>query len=361
VPSKPAGNNFDLIRFAFASLVIFSHAYPLATGTEVDEPLMRLSRGQMTLGTLAVDCFFIISGFLISQSWTHKPRVRSYLAKRVRRIYPGFLVASALCAFVLAPLFAGNAAGPVITPAFAMDFVLHALRLLFLQPAPAFPDNPAAGPINGSLWSIPFEFWCYIGLMAVGMIGLLKRPGWLAWALAGLIAISFVVDWYDLKIGGKFLGVVFGYPVFWARLLPYFVVGMLFHGLADRVRFTSRGAIVAAVVLLIGCRVPYALILVLPLGAAYLILWLAFIPTKHLKNFARRGDCSYGIYLYAFPIEQLIVHATGIHEPWLLFALAWPASVLAGFLSWHLVESRFVKSSLGHWALVGAAEPTGQR
>ena len=89
---------------------------------------------------------------------------------------------------------------------------------------------------------------------------------------------------------------------------------------------------------------PYGLIFILPLCATYVILWLAFIPTTHVRHFARHGDCSYGIYLYAFPIGQMIASVTGQTSPWLLFLLAWPLSVLAGLLSWHLVEKRFMKA-----------------
>ena len=342
--SKTAGNNFDIIRFAFASLVILSHSFPMATGNEAREPLMLLSRGQMTLGTLSVDSFFIISGFLIAQSWSRKPEALAYLSKRIRRIYPGFLVAAALCAFVIAPAFSVDASHPGISSAFLLDFIEHAPRLIFVSPGDAFPGNPASGPVNGSLWSIPFEFWCYIGLMAVGMFGLLNRPVWLALALVLLILASFIVAWNDMRIGGKFLGVIFGYPTFWARLLPYFVAGMVFHAFGDRIVYTGRGAIVASVLMLAACFVPFALIFVLPVCAAYVILWLAFIPTRHLRHFARRGDYSYGIYLYAFPIGQMIEHWSGTQSPWLLFAMAWPASVAAGALSWHLVEHRCMKA-----------------
>ena len=342
--SKTEGNNFDLIRFFFASLVILSHAYPMATGTEAQEPLWRFSRGQLTLGTLSVDCFFIISGYLIAQSWSRKPDIISYLSKRVRRIYPGFLVAAMLSAFVVTPLFTAHPGKPSITPAFTLDFMLHALRLLYLQSDAAFPNNPAPGSVNGSLWSIPFEFWCYIGLMGTGLLGLLKRPGLLLAWLAVLTVVAFVVAYHDLKIGGKFLGVIFGYPTFWSRLLPYFVAGMVFHSYSNRIPLTGRGAAVATALMLAGCAVPYALIFVLPVCGAYLILWLAFIPSAHVRHFARRGDYSYGIYLYAFPIGQIIASYTGKTSPWLLFLLAWPLSVLAGALSWHLVEKHFMKT-----------------
>src|SRR5688500_730215 len=84
-------NNFDFLRLALAVLVILSHSYYLVSGTEDSEPLMRASRGQIEMGALAVNFFFIISGFLITHSWFSAPRVRDYLKKRVLRIFPGFV------------------------------------------------------------------------------------------------------------------------------------------------------------------------------------------------------------------------------------------------------------------------------
>ena len=341
---KTGKNNFDLLRFVFASLVILSHSYPLATGSERNEPLILLSGGQLTMGSLSVDCFFIMSGYLIAQSWVRKPLVASYLNKRVRRIYPGYLMAAVISAFIVTPMFSDASFRQLITPQYLQEFLVKAVQLNFHQAGPAFSTNPAPGPVNGSLWSIPFEFWCYIGLMGVGLAGLLKRPLWLGVGLLVLIAIAFVVEFNQLKIGGKIIGKIVGYPTIWAHILPYFVAGMAFFGFRDRIRCHARGAAIAGVLLLLACTVQYALIFVLPFAAAYIVLWLAFIPSRGAHNFARNGDYSFGIYLYAFPITQIIAHYTGPTSPFLLFALAWPASIAAGALSWHFLEHRFMRS-----------------
>src|SRR2546422_805983 len=97
-------NNFDFLRFFFALLVIYSHSYALVLTRAVSErtePFRILTRGQAAGGALAVDGFFIISGFLIARSWFSSKGLFDYLKKRVLRIYPGFIVAVALCAFLL--------------------------------------------------------------------------------------------------------------------------------------------------------------------------------------------------------------------------------------------------------------------
>jgi len=86
-------NNFDSLRLIFAILVILSHSFPLTRGSNDTEPLMRLTHGQITLGNISVWAFFVISGFLITQSWQRTPKVVKYLKRRIGRIYPGFAVA----------------------------------------------------------------------------------------------------------------------------------------------------------------------------------------------------------------------------------------------------------------------------
>jgi peptidoglycan/LPS O-acetylase OafA/YrhL len=343
--TKSAGNNFDFLRFFFASLVIFSHSYPLGTGTEALEPLALYTHGQMTLGALAVDCFFIISGFLISQSWNADPRIFKFLKKRIRRIYPGFIVASAICAFVLTPLFS-NQGSSFITLPFVASFFGHVLRLLDIYPGPAFQGNPAPGPVNGSLWSISYEFWCYIGILICGICGILQRRFILVIGLLGAMVLSFIFQWFNLTPGGKWLGAVIGYLPIWARLLPYFLAGMVFHAFRQKIIFNRNIAFLFLALTLLALRVSYVPIFLLPISVAYIVFWFAFLPLGSLSGFAKYGDFSYGIYLYSFPILQIIAYLHGAQvAPELLFGVAWPIAIAIGAASWFLVEKRWLVKS----------------
>ncbi len=331
-------NNFDFLRFALASLVVFSHSFPLATGTEDYEPLSVLTGRQVTFGALAVDSFFVISGFLILHSWHATPRVGAFLRKRVLRIYPAFLVAAALDAFIIAPAFSAGS-WPPLDLGFVTRFVANALRLEAIAPGATFVGNPAAGPVNGSLWTISYEFWCYIGILVLGVCGLTKRRLFLTCGLLFFLVVSFVFVWRGLTPGGRLLGQIFGYPPFWARLLPFFLAGMVFYAWRERIELNAMGAAIAIGMLVVGAVTPFGMSVVLPLAAAYLIFWIAFLPAPRLSTFARRGDFSYGIYLFSFPILQIIVHyAAAPISPLLLFAVGWPVSIAVAAASWHLVE-----------------------
>jgi peptidoglycan/LPS O-acetylase OafA/YrhL len=97
-------NNFDTLRLLFATLVIYSHSFPVTRGSNITEPLYRFTGGQVTFGMASVWSFFIISGFLITQSWVRSPNAFRFLRRRISRIFPGFVVATLLCAVIVHPI-----------------------------------------------------------------------------------------------------------------------------------------------------------------------------------------------------------------------------------------------------------------
>ena len=100
-------NNFDFLRFILATTVVFCHSYVIYYGNVDQEPLWVWSENQLSLGTLAINFFFVISGFLVTQSWDRNADYLAFLRKRILRIYPGFIAVCAACAFLFAPLGLG--------------------------------------------------------------------------------------------------------------------------------------------------------------------------------------------------------------------------------------------------------------
>ena len=349
-------NNFDFLRLALAVLVIYSHAFPLGLGSEAAEPFLRATHGQATGGGIAVDCFFIMSGFLICASAQRSSGVGSFLKKRVTRIYPGFTVAALLTALFVVPLASARFAYPLLLPR-AGDFLLQTLRLMEFTYSNAFAGNPFPGVLNGSLWSVSYEFWCYIGVALLLITGVLRSRALVAalFGVSWITGIAFRVEGWIL--GGKWLGVVVGVPHFWARLLPLYLSGMVFYLYRDRIPLSSVLAALSAFALGIGCFFQAGLAVALPIAGAYLLFWVAFSPSIRLGRAGEFGDFSYGTYLYAFPIQQLLMRQFGhTVSPLVLFAVATPLVLLAAVASWFGVERPFLRPARRKETLVQAAE-----
>jgi peptidoglycan/LPS O-acetylase OafA/YrhL len=353
-------NNFDSLRLIFAVLVIFSHSFPMTRGSNATEPLSLLTYGQITLGNISVWAFFAISGFLINQSWRRSPKVGKYLKRRIGRIYPGFAVAAVLTALFVVPI----AADPdTYFPVSLRSFLFNTLRLQVFEYPHVFMHNPGANVLNGSLWSVPYEFWCYLGVMALGLTGLLRRR----WVVVALFVLAIAMHLYMAASGwtpsGAILGQIFGYPLYWATVLPFYLAGMIFQLYGGHTLLRTPMVALAAVVLVSSNFIPHGLGLVvtMPTCGAYLLMALAYLPRLHPLNLGRFGDFSYGTYLYAFPIQQLLVQrAHGQISPWLLFAEAAPLTLLVGALSWFLVERHFLQrsSQLKHEAILPSERQT---
>lgn len=334
-------NNFDFLRLFLAVLVIFSHSFPLTGGTEASEPLIRLTHGQTSLGGMAVGFFFLMSGFLVTGSWLNSSGAWDYLGKRIRRIYPGFVAAMLVEAVVVIPLAHGSVAGrsSIVT------FIADALRLRDIRQTGAFPNNPFPGVVNGSAWTLFYEFECYLIVLALGITGVLRKPILVVGLFLGSVVVSAAFGFLDLRFPVTPLTLALGDPFYWGQFVPAYLAGVVAWLYRNRLRYTGTWAAASAAVLLASCAIPGAWQAALPFAGAYFLFWFAFDPSIRIHNAARFGDLSYGAYLYAFPVQQLLVMWTGKPlGPWRLFAMAAPLTLLVAAISWHAVERPFLKS-----------------
>ena len=300
-------NNFDFLRFFFASLVILSHSYLLLTPDGLDrEPLWRATGLRETLGALSVAGFFAISGFLITQSWLRTPQVRNYAKKRALRIYPGWIVALVFCVLVV---------GPILRPDHTLQFGNSAtfgfLSQLVLHDAGQLKTLPGiSGAINGSTWTIPFELMCYVMVAVLGLLGLFRRPVLLlVFTLALVLGMSLwppqaLRQVFHPSVGSPHI------PYYRFAFVAYFLSGALFFLFRDRIPHSRPLLAFSAV--LVGLtlfRLPLAglFFVILPTFGFYILFYLAFLPLGSLHNWAKHGDFSYGVYLYAYPIQRLLV------------------------------------------------------
>jgi peptidoglycan/LPS O-acetylase OafA/YrhL len=330
-------NNFGFLRLLFASLVIVSHSAEIVDGNRSRELLTSFA-GTLTFGEIAVDAFFIISGYLVLKSFETSDSVRSYLGKRVRRIFPGFAVAYLFCVFVL---------GPWIDIDFRFHKISDYLRAgweIITLSGPGWRGYPGlpVHAVNGSAWTIVYEFKCYLYIIALWAIGLYRRP-WFFATLTFLLLISNEAHW-PTWIGP--LAKIVGHPSLFIRLAGLFCAGGCFYLFRDRIPFKPSLAGLATIALLACMYFSILAEMAFAIFGGYLIFYVALhFKSALLESINSRTDISYGVYLYAWPIQISLVYFLRIRSPVELMAMTLPLACLAGFLSWHLVERRFLRSA----------------
>lgn len=328
-------NNFDALRLLAATAVIFSHAFLLATGRQDDEPLMVLTGGQTILGVVGVFVFFAMSGYLVTQSWEQAPSLPRFALKRALRIYPGLAACILVLTFGLGPIISSLRLGDYLSNYGTYDF-LGANLLLHTDhnslPGVWFTGRPLGHILDGPLWSLPVEVAMYVMVAALGVSRLLRVPVLVALLGVGLLAIALdASNWHDWDFTGS---------VLW--LMGFFVMGMLLQQLPSRRVLDGRVALVALAGLI--ASVPlHAFILLFPICGGYLVIYLALNPAIPVVPAARFGDLSYGLYIYGWPVEQTVLYLHPDATWWELFLIAYPATAVVAFLSWHLVEKRALR------------------
>jgi peptidoglycan/LPS O-acetylase OafA/YrhL len=341
-------NNFDALRLLAATAVIFSHAFLLATDRQDSEPLMLLTGGQTILGVLGVFVFFVISGYLVTESWVRAPSLARFALKRALRIYPGLAACILVLTFGLGPLVGTLPLGDYLSSYGTYDF-LGANLLLHIDhnslPGVWFTGRELGHIVDGPLWSLPVEVAMYVMVAALGASRLLRVPVLVALLGVGLLAIALdVSNWRDWDFTGS---------VLW--LLGFFAMGMLLQQFPARRVLDGRIALLALAGLI--ASVPlHAFIQLFPLCGSYLVIYLALHPALPVIPAARFGDLSYGLYIYGWPVEQTVLYLRPEASWWELFLIAYPATAVVAFLSWHLVEKRALR--LKRAALGAATRPT---
>lgn len=321
-------DNFLLLRIAAAVLVVFGHSYAVAgLGTHDFLAHAAWAPGMYT-GALAVDVFFVASGFLVAGSYLNRQDLVLFVRARVLRIVPAFAACVLISALLIGPLVSSLSPRDYFGHGETWRYVLKNLsfiRAYFHLPG-VFEENPMPLVVNGSLWTLPIEVRMYVMLALLGLIGMLRRR----WAfnlviLAGLAAaLAFPQQATEtLRMGG------------YSRLAALFLLGIFMQINKERVPVSVALALLLCAVAYLSHGTPYFMLLLLP-AIAYSAIWLAYAPTLSIYN--QFGDYSYGVYLWGFPVQQLVVSAMGAPSPMQVFAWALPITLVIAVASWHWIE-----------------------
>lgn len=329
-------NNFNLLRILAALAVLFSHCYPL-TGNPT-EPFAQLTG--LTAGTIAVDTFFIISGFLVTTSLIKTANIKVYLLSRAIRIFPALAVAAMFCVFVVGPIFTRLSLGEYFTDKLTYKHLLHNSTALFglkFKLPGVFEGNVYPNAVNGSLWSLRWEIRLYLILALIGWVHF-RWPH--RFGPRGLKTVILALA----------VGAMSGYLVKYLGLagtkgmnMSLHLTAMFFYGAAlfcfqHRVSLSARGMLIAVAAMALAVLDRQWFFVAYNLGLGYLVLCLAYLPGGVVRKFNAIGDYSYGIYIYAFPVQQSLMALHPGLEPIQLLATATPVTLVLAMLSWHLLE-----------------------
>ncbi len=345
-----ARNNFDLLRLVAATCVVFAHSFDLLG---LPEPFPNLAG--LTWGIVGVLIFFSISGFLVAGSWDRNPRLIPFALKRVLRLMPGLVVALLLTALVLGPLVTELPLSLYLRDPTTKSFVLgNAVLQTDYQLPGVFLHNAYPVAVNGSLWTLPLEVKAYVFVAIAGLIGVVTRWRGVMIAVAifaVLVAINtvrssvpggnnFVAGLVDIQMrpAGVAAAKIGAFTIY-AIVFGAFAIGAALYCLRRwvAVRWDLAGIAIVAWLLtvVIGGTAPETGAMIL---LPYLVLCLAYRTTNMVRLPRRFGDYSYGVYIYAFPIQQTISYLIAPSRGWLMFLIAAPITLAAGALSWHFVE-----------------------
>ena len=330
-------NNFDALRLFAALLVLWSHSYPL-TKTE-PEPFVGWFGGYDNGGGLGVTIFFAISGFLVTRSATERGAF-DYIVARVLRIVPALAFVTIVTIFVI---------GPLLTHLSLIDYFKdrstrqYLLNVLVFDVHFRLSDTTATLPyknfMNGSLWTLPLECGFYVILLFLAKAKALTEK--LIPLLVLAVGVAALYTTLTLHLDWANQG-----PTLWRGAMAYpalrygiaFVLGSAFWVYREKVPLDGGLALSCVLALLVASKSDTAQAVYL-VTVPYLVLYLSLGIQLKARALKPIGDLSYGVYLFAFPIQQTIIGLLGPSiSPIKVSLLATPIVLIVAYFSWWFIE-----------------------
>ncbi len=322
-------NFFTPIRFLLAYMVLLGHAFVVTRGQDNLEPHIFY---QFTMSYMAVNLFFIASGFLVTGSMLYRKSLANFAAARILRIYPALIVHVFVMMFLFGVIFTSLSATAYFSspdlwkqPFLVLPFIKTDMSLPGL-----FPNN-AEHIGSASLWTLRYEFLAYIGTFLAFSLGLMKSR-WMVLLQFLAFAIALPVS-YQTGLYEKL-------PATLQQLLRFGVcygAGAAIYAFRDRLRFHI--AVIPGLILLTALLNKSVLFEVVGImTAAYMLFWAAYVKLPKLDFLKKFNDVSYGLYIYHWVVLQGIYHFIPGISVVALIVLSTPLALALAMLSWKYVE-----------------------
>lgn len=309
-------NFFDILRLGAAALVIVGHAWPLSGMTGVPR------FAGISIHHLGVYIFFVISGYLLATSWERRPRAVPFLIRRCMRIFPALIVVVAFTVFAIGPLATVLPIVQYWSSGETWQYLFNVTLFAQYELPGVFETNPTTA-VNGSLWSLGVEFSCYLMLVVTALLGVRAKL-----AVRVLIVMIIAI--------GVLTGALTGPLCTTAIAIVFFVLGSLVARGGKLAQWPVWPALVGLIV--IAPLQGWTGILLAWIVVTYAVVAIGSRRSRTASVVRKAGDPSYGMYLWGFPVQQILVAMAGVQPVLVSVAIVLPIAIMLGYSSWWLIE-----------------------
>jgi peptidoglycan/LPS O-acetylase OafA/YrhL len=291
----------------------------------------------MSFGNIAVDIFFVTSGFLIAGSFWAGNNITRFVWARILRIFPALFVAVLFCTFVIGSFFTTNPIQDYLTNLSTYQYILKNVTFVWgmeYKLPGVFANNPYKDAVNGSLWTLRYEVTMYALLLIFGLVLIYVKKVTnydfikICFFLLALVSVS-------VNIANYFYSFL---PAQFVRLFYMFFVGSAFFIWRGSILISARTFALILLILLLSVFDKSLFFVFYSISLPYIVFFIAYVPSGKIRRFNKIGDYSYGIYIYAFPVQQSIANLIPEISVVNMTLLAFIITCLLSLLSWHFIE-----------------------
>ena len=326
-------NNLNFMRFIAALMVIVSHCYVIVLGGNASSILAKFTEDRLSSGGVSVGVFFLFGGFLIARSCEHYPEPRKFFSARALRLFPELLFVVLLTVLIIGPLVTSFSLPEYFTSPETYKYFLNGILIMDYKLPGVFTNNPFSGVVNGSLWTLPVEFVCYILCFISYKLTKFDKKKFLLLSLpVFVLAAVYYVKFSPLQLSA-------------VRAVLLFFLGVLIWVLRDRITISpvlGLASIVLWFVMVFSGIDNLAMLTVFPIAC----FCLAYGMGNHFSKFGTKFELSYGIYLWAFPIQQALAQYFPAWHPYVNALVAALLATCGAFVNHFVVTAplgRFLK------------------
>ncbi len=296
--------------------------------------LLRVFPFLVGIATFGVTVFFVISGYLVTQSWMKHQNALIFLAHRLLRIIPGLWTCIIFVVFIGA-VFSTLQVKPFLFHSQVLEYIVGNIFFKNILTLPGvFETNPSGGIVSGTLWTLPIELTCYLWVFVIGVVMTitprrLRKP----WFFILMACLSLVITTLHGENINIFQATVASQslPLYYAA----FICGAILYQLRSFV--IVHWSIPTTILLLVVAMKSPSIVYILVFS------WFLINTVHHVSRVwpepPRWPDLSYGIYLFGFPIQQALIAKFPQWSGWENLGISLILTILVAGFSWYFIES----------------------